>query len=397
MPASSRARARGGADRMQAPRATRRWTFSASAARPSMSSTTPSSAAVGRRCAARPVGISSRCAGRPRAGEPTGEDRWLVKTANGHQFTFVTLRELQRAILAHQVSRNDLLRRAGAPPRPLGFDQRARAVLRGTHVVQSAPAAADPEDAARSGPVRVPEALVDHLGDRSADGPQSAAIRHRLVWPGPAADAAQDRHACARPGGRPLRRRRRQSSPQPIVAGDAATPRSRWRSTRPRPRSSASRTCAAVAPRRPRPGDVVVAARRRRGRCVTRRRAASPTSPRCARSIPSSALEEPYSMRRGRRVGGWIVALVLLLAVGVLGWAVARPYIVARNASAAAQLDPRAESFLARGREGDGAMATSNRRGSRSTRRARSPRASRACGSIRRGSRPRRPTFPGSS
>jgi len=40
-------------------------------------------------------------------------------------------------------------------------------------------------------------------------------------------------------------------------------------------------------------------------------------------SMPSS-LDEPYSMRRGRRVGGWIVALVLLLAVGVLGWAVAR-------------------------------------------------------------------------
>src|SRR5258708_7746776 len=54
------------------------------------------------------------------AGDATGEDRWLVKTANGHQFTFVTLRELQRAILAHQVSKSDLLRRAGAPPRPLG-------------------------------------------------------------------------------------------------------------------------------------------------------------------------------------------------------------------------------------------------------------------------------------
>ena len=70
-------------------------------------------------------------------------------------------------------------------------------------------------------------------------------------------------------------------------------------------------------------------------------------------SIPSS-LEEPYSMRRGRRVGGWIVALVLLLAVGVLGWAIARPYVAARNANASAQLDPRAESFL---EQGEKAMA----------------------------------------
>ena len=62
-------------------------------------------------------------------------------------------------------------------------------------------------------------------------------------------------------------------------------------------------------------------------------------------------------MRRGRRVGGWIVALVLLLAVGVLGWAVARPYVVARAASASVQLDPRAESFLT---EGEKAMADGN-------------------------------------
>jgi tetratricopeptide (TPR) repeat protein len=72
-------------------------------------------------------------------------------------------------------------------------------------------------------------------------------------------------------------------------------------------------------------------------------------------SMPPS-LEEPYSVRRGRRVGGWIVALVLLLAAGVLGWAVAKPYLTARAASAAAQLDPRAEGFIAGGEKamGDG-------------------------------------------
>ena len=47
-------------------------------------------------------------------------------------------------------------------------------------------------------------------------------------------------------------------------------------------------------------------------------------------------------MRRGRRVGGWVVALVLLLAVGVLGWALVRPYLVTTATPAAAQLDPRA-------------------------------------------------------
>src|SRR5258708_7261326 len=47
-------------------------------------------------------------------------DRWVVQTAAGAQLTFLTLRELQRAILAKQVARGDILLLGGAPPRPLG-------------------------------------------------------------------------------------------------------------------------------------------------------------------------------------------------------------------------------------------------------------------------------------
>jgi tetratricopeptide (TPR) repeat protein len=61
-------------------------------------------------------------------------------------------------------------------------------------------------------------------------------------------------------------------------------------------------------------------------------------------------------MPRRRRVGGWVVALSLALAVGVVGWAVAKPYLT-REAGAASQLDPRAQSFLA---QGEGAMADGN-------------------------------------
>jgi tetratricopeptide (TPR) repeat protein len=63
------------------------------------------------------------------------------------------------------------------------------------------------------------------------------------------------------------------------------------------------------------------------------------------------------SSTRGRRVGGWIVALVLMLAVGVVGWAVAKPYLVGRNAHAESQVDPRALSFL---NDGEKAMADGN-------------------------------------
>src|SRR5271165_4518476 len=42
---------------------------------------------------------------RPDVVDATG-DRWVVRTASGPQLTFLTLRELQRAILAKQVSRS---------------------------------------------------------------------------------------------------------------------------------------------------------------------------------------------------------------------------------------------------------------------------------------------------
>ncbi len=47
-------------------------------------------------------------------------DRWQVRTQGGQDLTFLTLRELQRAILAKQVGRSDVLRRGQASPRALG-------------------------------------------------------------------------------------------------------------------------------------------------------------------------------------------------------------------------------------------------------------------------------------
>jgi tetratricopeptide (TPR) repeat protein len=96
-----------------------------------------------------------------------------------------------------------------------------------------------------------------------------------------------------------------------------------------------------------------------------------PTSP-VRRSIPSldeeseamrmrmrSAYDaEAYSMPRRRKVGGWIVGLVLLAGVGIVGWVVAKPYLAARQANgAAAALDPKTQAFLS---DGEKAMADGN-------------------------------------
>jgi tetratricopeptide (TPR) repeat protein len=73
------------------------------------------------------------------------------------------------------------------------------------------------------------------------------------------------------------------------------------------------------------------------------------------RSAPSFSEDDTYGIPRRRRVGGWVVALVLLLAAGVGGWGVARPYLLARSAGANARLDPRALQFAV---DGERAMST---------------------------------------
>ncbi len=75
------------------------------------------------------------------------------------------------------------------------------------------------------------------------------------------------------------------------------------------------------------------------------------------RAWQPSSVEESYALPRRRRVGGWVVAAVLLVSVGVVGWVVAKPYLAGRNAAATTQLDPRAQAFVV---EGEKAMADGN-------------------------------------
>src|SRR5436189_6315351 len=56
-----------------------------------------------------------RRASEPAPGVATEQDRWVVRTTEGREVVFTSLRELQRAILAKQVGRADTLTRGDAP------------------------------------------------------------------------------------------------------------------------------------------------------------------------------------------------------------------------------------------------------------------------------------------
>lgn len=117
------------------------------------------------------------------AGEAAG-DQWLVQTSSGAQLTFLTLRELQRAILAKQVGRADLLRRGGGPARALGTITELDPFFEGR--TSNRP---PPPGASGSGASRMPAAPAESQPTRSRSAPprggrripRSARLRHPLL------------------------------------------------------------------------------------------------------------------------------------------------------------------------------------------------------------------------
>ncbi len=71
---------------------------------------------------------------------------------------------------------------------------------------------------------------------------------------------------------------------------------------------------------------------------------------------PDTEDDDEYLLPRRRRAGGWVVALCMLLAVGLLGWAMTKRYVATRsesraNTANASETDPRVESLLADGEQ----------------------------------------------
>jgi predicted Zn finger-like uncharacterized protein len=288
-----------------------------------------------------------------------GADKWVVRTAVGTDLTFLTLRELQRAILAKQVGRGDVLTRGNDPSRTLGTITELEPFFEGRTSSRPPPGGAAGMAAQR---VPGPPAVPTHqsppvLPKRTAawgTGPDHA-LAGRLPPPRRKIDTLRPPDGTAPPppqapvpdaaGGPPL----------PIVS---ATPYAFAETALARPA-----TAEPITLRRPNTPPPPAAVLETSSPLppptmpVQRVSYADDELPDARRPFPSSAREDLYSVAPRRRVGGWIVAVVLMAAVGVVGWVVAKPYLVAKPANATAQLDPRALGFLG---DGERALADGN-------------------------------------
>jgi predicted Zn finger-like uncharacterized protein len=303
-----------------------------------------------------------------------GGDQWRVRTTSGLDLTFLTLRELQRAILSKQLTRADVLTRGDAPPRTLGSIAELEPFFEGK--TSSRP---PPPVGGATIPIRVPTppgvpvvGNVANVPKRTGSWGAPADPAPPVPPPRPKVDTL--RPSLAQPAVPP-------PAPPPVAVGPA-------RSQRADPNENAGPALqgqpivnatpyafgqAAMAPpgaddpvtlRRPTtmPPPVAVANMESSPplppptQPVRRPGSLADDDPFPMSSWQGSAGEEVYVIPRRRRVGGWVVAFVLVMAVGVVGWVVAKQYTSGRTASAR-QLEPRALAFVT---EGERALADGN-------------------------------------
>lgn len=307
------------------------------------------------------------------SGAQEQRDEWAVTTRGGQRLTFLSLRELQRAILAKQVGRADMLAHGGGSARALASIAELEPFFEGRASSRPPPA---PEAGTQRGsgarpvpgPPRVPRPAAPAEFPKRTVGwnPEALpAARPKRDSYGPLPDLTPPprkidtlRPPAVGPATPP--------PPAPLPPTMAATPAvGAAHSAAALAATVPALTAAAPAPYPPPP--LAPAA-------LAETPLPPPTVP-VRHTMPSGgeewnethgatpSIDETYAVPRRRRVGGWIVALVLLGAVGVVGWVVAKPYVQARSAGAASQIDPRAQQFLADGEKAladgdlDGAQA----------------------------------------
>jgi predicted Zn finger-like uncharacterized protein len=281
-------------------------------------------------------------------------DQWSVQTASGQRMTFQSLRELQRAILAREVTRGDSLARGSGPGRPLGTIAELEPFFDGRS--SSRPPVVD----IRTVTARMPSApSIPETGDEAPGLPKRTAS-----WGVAPAEAL--------PPVPPMRRTIETlrpadgALPPPPAPSFPASPVESLPLVSTRPYAFGQAAMALPGSENP----VTLHGPVPPSLDPTLFEVSSPAPSSARGPLPTdddelpplrgwqpSHADESYPPRRRRRVGGWVVAFVLLLAVGVGGWVVARPYVVGRRATASVDLDTRAQSFVV---EGEMALADGN-------------------------------------
>jgi predicted Zn finger-like uncharacterized protein len=365
------------------------------------------------------------------------EDFWNVRTGDGRTLVFTSLRELQRAIQAHQVERADMLSRGGLPPKAIGgipeltpfFDPREAQSTKGGTLPPAAPrldTSSPAREPGRSRPPPPPGAAVAALAppaQRSSTRPEfpappavltvaSSSSAGTRTLPGtgeelPVASAARSDLTRTQPLQLPPMRSQptltgvappsdpapRVSQPPPLPTRARSTPppppnrstppdasappppMARMERAQPAPSAGASDppVPVAAAPRasassspsaRPPPpaprsseGDVAVA----RTFSADRELGGNRTSPLPLPPLRRVVDGEPedsrasYLPRERRPVGGYVIALAVLVGVGMLGTIWARDNLGKLGGKAAAtatvQVDPRIAVFLGTGEQ----------------------------------------------
>lgn len=297
-----------------------------------------------------------------------GADKWVVRTAVGTDLTFLTLRELQRAILAKQVGRGDVLTRGNDPPRTLGTITELEPFFEGRTSSRPPPAGAAGLGGAQRfpGPPGVPSRTdppAPVLPKRTASwgtGPDQVPAglpppRRKIDTLRPPTGAAPPPPPpVVQPAASPPAHVAPMANATPYAFGEAAVPPPASTEDpvtlrRPTNNTPAAPPVAVLETSSPLPPPTMP---------VRRISYADDDLPDPRRPLlSSSSREDFYAVAPRRRVGGWIVAVVLMAAVGVVGWVVAKPYLVAKPANATAQLDPRALGFVT---DGERALADGN-------------------------------------
>ncbi len=299
-------------------------------------------------------------------GSGDGAEQWLVRTVGAQELSFASFRELQNAILARRVFRDDMLEREGSPAQPLGLISELEPLF-------------DRQSAPASAPLGLTDAVRPQIARNAtlvpgsvSSAPTATAVRPTDAPPSPRVGAGG---AIAAVLSQPPRGKIDTLRP-PLIGAAAPPPAPSSAPSMPddgtlRPPPESERgtlTGVGVARslRASEPGPVADAAVDRDS-LASLQPASLPPPPRALwrERLPSDdelpelrslapASDESYSTPPRRRVGGWVVGLALLVSVGVVGWAAAKPYLVARDAGAAMQLNPRAQAFVA---DGEKAMA----------------------------------------